>query len=130
MTLPLWHPTATRQIYKARGKAWSGGAGNPKFGFHMTETRGYPNYSAPPHMTLHPSVGLRQHIPFDKAAYSVRSGKVDTMRFFYQIDEVIGRAAASGIITSGEVAYWKDKLATPNHPEWEGYRRAVEVRRV
>ncbi len=87
----LWHPTATRKLYSARGKPWKGGSGKPKFVFHTTETAGLPNYAAPPHMTLHPGVRLYQHIPFNLAAYSVRSGKVDTMQFAYQI-EVIGRA--------------------------------------
>ncbi len=88
----LWHPNATRKTYTFRkGKAWKGGSGKPKFLFHTTETAGLPNYSAPPHMTLHPGHKLWQHIPFDRAAYSVRSGKVDSSRFVYQI-EVIGRA--------------------------------------
>ncbi len=87
----LWHPTATRKLYRARGKPWKGGSGNPKFLFHTTETLGLPNYSAPPHMTLHPGRELWQHIPFDMAAYSVRSSRVDEMQFCYQV-EVIGRA--------------------------------------
>ncbi len=99
MAAILWHPDATKQIFSAKGKLWSGGLGNPKFVFHTTETDGFPKYSAPPHMTLHPGSSggsslqpeLRQHIPFNRAAYSIRSGKVDTMRFTYQI-EVIGRA--------------------------------------
>ncbi len=91
MATVLWHPDAIKRPYKAKGKPWSGGSGNPKFLFHTTETTGLPNYSAPPHMTLHPGVKLWQHIPFNMAAYSVRSGKVDTMTFAYQI-EVIGRA--------------------------------------
>ncbi len=92
MATILWHPDATKQIFSAAGKRWEGGSGKPKFLFHTTETESFPRYSAPPHMTLHPGIPeLRQHIPFDLAAYSVRSGKVDTMKFAYQI-EVIGRA--------------------------------------
>jgi hypothetical protein len=92
MATVLWHPDAKKQIFSAKGKLWSGGSGKPKFLFHTTETTGFPKYSSPPHMTLDPLTGeLRQHIPFNRAAYSVRSGKVDTMRFAYQI-EVIGRA--------------------------------------
>ena len=88
----LWHPDATRQINpRLRGKPWKGGSGKPKFGFHTTETSGFPNYSFPPHMKLSPSVGLRQHISFGKAAYSVRSGAVDTMEYFYQF-EIVGYA--------------------------------------
>ncbi len=92
MATILWHPDATKQIFSAKGKLWRGGSGKPKFLFHTTETDVFPRYSAPPHMTLHPGTGeLRQHIPFNRAAYSVRSGKVDTTMFAYQI-EVIGRA--------------------------------------
>ena len=92
MATTLWHPGAKKQIFRAKGKLWRGGSGRPKFLFHTTETSGFPRYLYPPHMTLDPdTTELRQHIPFNRAAYAIRSGRVDTMRFVYQI-EVIGRA--------------------------------------
>lgn len=89
----LWHPEAVRQIFAADGKPWVGGAGNRKLLLHSTETSGWPNYSAPPHMTLKASTGeLRQHVSFDQAAYALRDNAGEDDRFTYQV-ELIGRAA-------------------------------------
>ena len=102
MATVLWHPDAKRLIIPtARGKPWSGGSEKAKFGFHTTETSVLPNYSSPPHMTLQPGVELWQHIPFDLAAYSVRSSKVDSMKYFYQI-EIVGFAR----FTNGMPDWW------------------------
>ncbi len=103
----LWHPHAERQVVGLRqGKKWSGGTGNPKFLFHTMEfTNRWPRYAAPPHMTHNPFTGeLRQHIPFDRAAYSVRSGKVDSMKFVYQIEHW-GKAAD---VPSYPVAWYRN----------------------
>ncbi len=92
----LWHPDADRRpVFGRPGKPWSGGAGNPKYLFHTTEiTTRWPNYTTPPHLTLNPWTGeLRQHVAFNLAAYAVRSGRVDTMRFTYQVEHW-GRAKA------------------------------------
>ncbi len=92
MATILWHPDAKKQIFSAKGKPWhtgTGGSGKPKYLDHMTETRGFPNYKAPPHMTTNLFTGeLRQHIPFNLAAYAVRDGLVDIMKFVYQIEHI------------------------------------------
>ena len=85
----LWHPDADRRPVTGRpGKKWDGGTGNPKYLFHTTEiTTRWPNYMAPPHLTLNPWTGeLRQHVAFNLAAYAVRSSRVDAMRFVYQVE--------------------------------------------
>lgn len=68
-----WAPIAGKggQGYKTTAK--------PKIVLHTTETNGaggggWPNYSSPPHLTLHPDTGeLRQHVTLELGAYSLRS---------------------------------------------------------
>ncbi len=107
----LWHPDADRRPVAGRpGKKWDGGTGNPKYLFHTTEiTTRWPNYTAPPHLTLNPWTGeLRQHVAFNLAAYAVRSGRVDTMRFTYQVE------------------HWGRAKAVPTYPDvW--YRNVAEL---
>jgi hypothetical protein len=92
----LWHPDATRQIFAADGKPWVGGKGNRKLLLHSTETLGWPNYAAPPHLTLNPFTGeLRQHVSFDQAAYALRDNAGEDDRYTWQI-ELIARAADTG----------------------------------
>lgn len=75
------------------GKPWSGGSLKPKLVLHSTETRGLPNYTSPPHLTANlDRVLFYQHVPFDRAAYSIRSSAVESLRYVYQV-ELIGYAA-------------------------------------
>ncbi len=94
----LWHPDAERYPVPDRpGKPWVGGSGNPKLVLHTWEFTGrWPNYGPAPHLTLwprpfSPTPQLRQHIPFDRAAYSMRNNAAEDDRNTWQI-EIAGRA--------------------------------------
>lgn len=103
-----WHPDADKELFPARGKPWVGGSGRRKLVLHTIEANGWPNYEAPPHLTLNP-IGreLRQHVPFDKAAYALRFNDGEDDRYTWQI-ELWGRAAN-----------------TPDYPD-EWYRGVAE----
>ncbi len=91
----LWHPDALRYPVKRRpGKPFSGGSGKVKLVLHSTETGGLPSYTSPPHITadFHKvAAPLWQHIPFDLAAYSIRSSRAEELHTVIQV-ELIGRA--------------------------------------
>lgn len=71
---------------------------NPKLCLHTTETKGFPNYSWPPHITFNPSENTgRQHVTGTKGAYALRSpGGGESPNYqgglVFQI-EIIGYAA-------------------------------------
>lgn len=91
--MAIWHPDATKQVFDASGKPWAGGSGKRKLVLHTIESNRWPTYSAPPHLTLNPNTGeLRQHIPFDKAAYALRDNSSEDDRYVWQV-ELWGRAA-------------------------------------
>lgn len=94
-----WMPEASKQIIDgATGKPFKGGNRETRLlVLHSTETNGWPRYSWPPHLTAHiqsPTMlenGLRQHIPFDEAAYALRENWLEDDYLTWQV-EMIGWA--------------------------------------
>lgn len=96
------------RLVKAPGKPWSGGSGNRKLVLHSTETTGLPSYTSPPHLTAKFSTSgpqVFQHVPFDLAAYSIRSSAAEQLRFVYQV-ELVGYAATIPAMPD----WWYDQL--------------------
>ncbi len=89
----LWTPEATKKLYGPKGKPFIGGTYKKKLILHTTEiTTRLPNYTAPPHLTAeileHDMVanGLWQHIPYDKAAYSLRENALEDDYWTWQVE--------------------------------------------
>lgn len=87
------------------GKSWSGGSGKRKFILHTMESNSFMRdplthptqperwHLALPHLVCNPNTReVRQHIPFDKAAYSLRDNDGEEMKYVWQV-ELWGRAA-------------------------------------
>lgn len=99
--MELWYPGAEYwPIDNRPGKHYDKAPTPPKLILHTWEfTNRPPNYTTPPHLTLWPSnfapggvKKLWQHIPFDRAAYSITDSDDENDRFVWQI-EIAGRAA-------------------------------------
>lgn len=95
----LWHPDAERHVIPGReGKSWRASTGKRRVILHTWEfTTRWPNYTTPPHLSLWPRpfqhrAKLRQHVPFDRAAYSITDEQQETARMTWQI-EIAGQAA-------------------------------------
>lgn len=92
----LWHPAAERDPVPGRpGKPWQGGSGQRRLVLHTLEYTRWPNPDgvwAAPHLTYDPwRRALRQHIPFDRAAYSLRDNTDEDDMYCWQV-ELWGRA--------------------------------------
>ena len=92
-----YHPDATLDPVPGHpGKPWSGGNGRTKLVLHTLEYTRWPNPDgtwACPHLTYNPwTRELRQHVPFDRAAYSLRDNTDEDDKYTYQV-EMWGRAA-------------------------------------
>jgi len=93
----LWHPDAVLDpVPDHPGKPWSGGNGKTKLVLHTLEYTRWPNPDgtwACPHLTYDPwTKQLRQHVPFDRAAYSLRDNTDEDDKYTYQV-EMWGKAA-------------------------------------
>jgi hypothetical protein len=94
---PDYHPDATiDEVPGHPGKNWSGGNGKTKLVLHTLEYERWPNPEgtwACPHLTYNPwTQHIRQHVPFSKAAYSLRDNTDEDDKYTYQV-EMWGRAA-------------------------------------
>ena len=94
MTIPLLYPGAILHPITHRSgliyidTPW-------RLVLHTTETKGLPNYTSPPHITINPVTGtVWQHINFDRGSYALRhpSGSVETNRTRALQVEIIGYA--------------------------------------
>lgn len=121
----LWSPAAKT------GWDWPSEAATApwRLVLHSTETRGLPNYSNPPHVTIDPDTGqVWQHVEFNQAAYALRhpSGTVHTNGLHCLQVEVIGyaRDAAdwSRSIPLQEMVQWflEEFDITDEHPVFRG----------
>jgi len=95
MPYPDRFPTATWVGSKMPGKPWRG-VTQPVVVLHTLEFNGWPDpqrWDSPSHLVANPNTGeLRQYLPMDRAAYSVRDNALEDDKPTWQV-EMWGKAA-------------------------------------